>query len=164
MTTIAFATAAQLLLWTSELRGQISDGHWENSRPHDHFRPWCDAKVIVDPQNLGRDFYAPKENYNFTSPDLLTNEVVEGRMRYRLALLEQQPDAVARLGREAYHRLPESDQDWEDCADQDWKQKYIAQWTAAGLTKLTGLQPTSRELKKILTEMKAIVKMWRKRN
>lgn len=42
---IVFRTLSQLLLWKHELRGQFSDGMWENSRPYDHWRPWCDLEA-----------------------------------------------------------------------------------------------------------------------
>lgn len=159
MKTLAFATAAQLILWNTELRGQLSDGYWENARNAGgtpHWRPWCDAKAVVDPANPGRDFFAAREAYNFTAPDLL--DVVGDRMCYRLALLEQQPDAVARLDGGRSHSLPESDTDWEECVGEKYFDERRARWTAAGLTKLTALPPTRRELKKILTEMKKVIK------
>lgn len=69
---------AQKVLWEQELSGQISDGHWENSRPNDHWRSWSSAEVVIDPENVGRNFYAQRESYNFTSKDLL--DVVGERM------------------------------------------------------------------------------------
>lgn len=56
-----------------ELDGQISDGHWENARPYDHWKVWCDAKVrVATPgEPVGRNFSAIKQDYNFTSPKLL---------------------------------------------------------------------------------------------
>jgi hypothetical protein len=78
MATIAFRNQDQAILFDAELSGQISDGHWENSGPRDHWKPWCRAGVIVDPANLGRDFWAQKDNYNFKNRDLL--EVVGKRM------------------------------------------------------------------------------------
>lgn len=79
--TLAFRNSAQAALFQYELAGQISDGYWENSRPFDHWKPWCNAHVIVDPANLGKDFYAGRESYNFTSKDLL--DVVSERMIYK---------------------------------------------------------------------------------
>jgi len=63
-----------------ELDGQISDGHWENSSPQDHWVPWCNARVVVaqDGQQVGRNFYARRDTYNFTNVDLL--RVVGKRM------------------------------------------------------------------------------------
>ena len=67
---LAFRNAIQAKLW-EELDGQISDGYWENARPYNHWRVWCRATVIVDPVNVGRNFYAEKDNYNFNSSELL---------------------------------------------------------------------------------------------
>ena len=84
MSTLAFRSNSQVALFKYELRGQISDGHWENSRPNDHYKPWCTCEVIVDPVNLGKDFYAQRESYNFSSKELL--EVVGERMLYKARL------------------------------------------------------------------------------
>jgi len=69
---------AQKLLWDEELSGQISDGMWENTRPFNHYKSWCWAEVIVDPSNVGRNFYAMKDNYNFASTFML--ECIGDRM------------------------------------------------------------------------------------
>ena len=61
-----------------ELDGQLSDGFWENAKPYDHYKPWCEAKVVVDPTNVGRNFWAQKKNYNFSAKALL--DVVGLRM------------------------------------------------------------------------------------
>lgn len=61
-----------------ELDGQLSDGFWENTTPHDHWRQWCAAKVVVNPERVGRNFYAQKSNYNLSSKQLL--DVVGLRM------------------------------------------------------------------------------------
>lgn len=71
MNTLNFRTADQKVLFDCELRGQLSDGYWENAAPHDHWRPWCKAETAIDPDNLGRSFYTRKDNYNFASRDLL---------------------------------------------------------------------------------------------
>lgn len=78
MGTLRVRNLAQKVLWENELSGQISDGQWENATPHNHWEPWCRATVVVDPDNVGRDFYARRESYNFSAPDLLS--VVGERM------------------------------------------------------------------------------------
>lgn len=75
---LAFRNEVQKSLFEIELQGQISDGMWENATPHDHYKPWCNATVIVDPTNVGRGFGARRDYYGFSSPRLL--EVVGGRM------------------------------------------------------------------------------------
>ena len=76
--TIRVNNQAQKWLLENELKGQISDGKWENSGPQDHWQPWSNAKVVVDPQNPGRNFPAQKDNYQLNSKDLL--DVVGDRM------------------------------------------------------------------------------------
>jgi hypothetical protein len=61
-----------------EIDGQLSDGFWENARPYGHWKVWCNAKVVVNPENVGRNFYADKTNYNLTAKELL--DVVGLRM------------------------------------------------------------------------------------
>lgn len=84
--TLAVRNAAQRALFEHELKGQLSDGNWENAKPYDHWEPWCAADVVVDPDNLGRDFYAQRSSYDFGGKRLLS--VVGDRMlRYaRFAL------------------------------------------------------------------------------
>lgn len=69
---------AQKVLLENELFGQISDGMWENTSPNDHWEVWSECKVVVDENNLGRNFYARKDNYNLNSSSLL--EIVGDRM------------------------------------------------------------------------------------
>lgn len=84
--TLAFPTHLMAVLFSAEISGQISDGHWENAVPHNHWKPWCDAEVIVDRDNPGRDFYAGRDKYDLLSPKFL--QVCEPRMLVlgRLAL------------------------------------------------------------------------------
>ncbi len=73
---IRFANAAQATLFECELKGQISDGYWENSRPYDHWKIMRDAKVThafhADPDGavVGKNF-RPKRKYNFNSKSLV---------------------------------------------------------------------------------------------
>lgn len=76
--TLAFRNEVQMALFDIELCGQISDGHWENANPREHWVVWCDASTVVDPTNVGRSFYAARDYYGFSSPVLLN--AVEGRM------------------------------------------------------------------------------------
>ena len=43
---IGFANQAQVILYMCELCGQISDGHWENSKPYDHWKIPCVAGCV----------------------------------------------------------------------------------------------------------------------
>lgn len=41
---IYFRTYTQVALWECEIKGQISDGMWENSNPSAHWKFWCDLE------------------------------------------------------------------------------------------------------------------------
>lgn len=56
-------------LLEQELRGQISDGLWENSSYDDDWRALGDADIIVDPKNTGSNF-SFRKTYGFTSKAL----------------------------------------------------------------------------------------------
>jgi hypothetical protein len=72
-------TIDQLVLWKNELTGQLSDGKWENARPHNHCKEWCDCTVEVDPVQQGTSWWPHKTNYNFLDPMLL--DILAERMR-----------------------------------------------------------------------------------
>lgn len=80
---IRFANAAQAIIFECELLGQISDGYWENSRPHDHWLDFSDVKVThafhadTDGAVIGKNFHTSRK-YNFSDPGLL--EIVGQRM------------------------------------------------------------------------------------
>jgi hypothetical protein len=44
---ILFSSPSQAALFEHELKGQFSDGMWENSRPYDHWEFWCGLSVGV---------------------------------------------------------------------------------------------------------------------
>jgi len=81
--TIRFANHAQAILMECELKGQISDGFWENSGPRDHWRIMCKANIThahdADTTGavIGKNFH-PKRKYGFDNKGLL--DVVGNRM------------------------------------------------------------------------------------
>lgn len=70
-------TKEAVVLWKHEVTGQISDGAWENARPLEHWKFWCDAEVIMD-GSIGHEGYPMKSNYNLNT--LIRNKVVRERM------------------------------------------------------------------------------------
>jgi len=70
-TVLKLRTQDQVTIFNDEICGQLSDGHWENSRPHDHWKVWCNATVEVDPNVQGRNFYASRK-YNLLAKELLS--------------------------------------------------------------------------------------------
>lgn len=75
--TITFRTAAQAAIFEHEITGQISDGHWENSRGT-CWEVWSSAEVAVGP-NVGRNFWVKRDTFNLNAKALL--DVVSERMR-----------------------------------------------------------------------------------
>lgn len=74
---LTFRNHQQVALWKLELVGQLSDGNWENSAPHDHWEPWSKCAVGVG-SAVGRNFYVKRDSYQFADPALL--EVCGTRM------------------------------------------------------------------------------------
>jgi hypothetical protein len=67
--TLAVENRAQAALYEWEMKGQMSDGQWENSTPHGHWRTPNEAQVVVRPEKVGRNFYTERA-YNFANRDL----------------------------------------------------------------------------------------------
>jgi len=78
MSEIYFENLSQAIIFEAELKGQISDGFWENSRPYNHYVTPCDTEVFVDKESPGSHFDGPVKNYNFSSSELL--EYIAHRM------------------------------------------------------------------------------------
>lgn len=87
--TITFETITQAAIFEHELKGQISDGHWENDAGS-NYETWCDAQVMVSNNEdcLGRDFWVSK-NLGFSSKTLF--DIVGDRMCHygRMALIAE---------------------------------------------------------------------------
>jgi hypothetical protein len=85
------ANLEQKLIFLNELRGQLSDGYWEGSKPRNHWVPWSslnwntvqiplDGKVGVS----GDLRHTDKNNYDFASAELY--KYVGIRMRMLVAI------------------------------------------------------------------------------
>ena len=76
--TVGFRNKNQVVLFEKELKGQISDGHWENSRPFGHWEIPCSAVAYVaaNDSEIGRNF--DSRHYNFADTEL--REIVGNRM------------------------------------------------------------------------------------
>jgi len=79
---INFRNERQVTLYECELKGQISDGHWENARPYGHWKIMCNAEARVG-EPLGPNFW-PRRRYNFAAKDLI--DVVGHRMLFQVKL------------------------------------------------------------------------------
>lgn len=79
MDIIVWENERQAALWTYELSGQVSDGHWENSRPYNHWERPCYAKVIVGDLITPGPNWIHNRGYNFADKELVG--VVGDRMK-----------------------------------------------------------------------------------
>lgn len=77
--TLTFKTLDQAVLFEGEIKGQLSDGAWQNSRPYDHQKSWCEADISVG-SDVGRNFWAQKDNYGLTGSSFLA--IVGPRIRF----------------------------------------------------------------------------------
>ena len=87
MKKLVFANQQQVILWNKEMRGQVSDGMWENSTPHGHWVEITNVNATADsnPDKQGCFGFTPQRRYNFANTQLL--DIVGGR-----ALEEVQKD------------------------------------------------------------------------
>lgn len=89
--TFYVANRSQAAIFEMEMKGQMSDGYWENSSPQGHWKTPCTAKTVVRPDSVGRNFETRRQ-YNFGSRSLF--DCVGDRMiRYGQAVLAF-PDAA----------------------------------------------------------------------
>lgn len=88
MPTLFLRNIEQVALFKFELSGQISDGHWENAGPREHWKDWCRCKVELVPEGMqpGRNFWPRRERYGLTSSQLLS--VVGGRMIMQVRMVQ----------------------------------------------------------------------------
>jgi hypothetical protein len=99
--TIYLPTLSAVALWKEEITGQLSDGMWENARPHEHWRFWSDLEAVHSPDRCevvtDRPWACTKASYKLTA----LVPIVGDRM---LAVGQKAQGAIAILnGREIEH-------------------------------------------------------------
>lgn len=160
MNTLVVASIEEKILYIHEIRGQLSDGNWENTRPHEHWRPWCDVSwqsCVVDPKNVGPEFFAPKDNYRLT--DLI--QYIGDRMLFYLNLYAWSPDTILAYLDDGVGSLPDTIYYWKlyqqkALAGDAWYAKAVSSWEQYGITqelveKATNSPVyTEKDLRKIL--------------
>lgn len=110
MSKLTVRNMAQKIAFMCEMKGQISDGQWENSRPHDHYKSWMlDWEDVEVGDDVGRDFWVEKDNYNFTNSNLL--DVVGSRLLLKIKLAMLYHDVMPLLQYD-HCVIPETPQDF----------------------------------------------------
>lgn len=126
-------------LWDAEVTGQLSDGTWENARPHDHWKFWCDLEseevgsvhecdVVLNPE---RRYAVRKNAYDIIGLmdckfDGSDEYILRGRMlkHGRLALAGAPVESI----RAAEH-MPDTYEEWRRAKDSnEWKFDFIAHY------------------------------------
>lgn len=101
--TMVLPTHSATALWVHEIKEQLSDGHWENSTPRNHYSFWCSLTVTVEPwcePKVVTDGYALRTNYNLRALfDLGKDCSFRYDIRDRMVRLGRLALASARLGR-----------------------------------------------------------------
>ena len=119
---------AQKALVQEHILSQIREGSLSNARPGGHQKDWVDAKVIVDPTNVGRNFVPMKANYQLAklSNSRVGNEMISsvnrtsGNTNYGTASLTKDLEELQTIFRTPRERrtVQQVEQDtrsrWED--------------------------------------------------
>lgn len=103
MNLLVVRNVAQKALFEEELQGQLSDGYWENTKPHDHWEPWCRCTVLVD-ENVGRNFdwYKGKRYDRRTGRDYPVSRPLKSNYNFANSmLLEAVGDRMLEIARKA---------------------------------------------------------------
>lgn len=174
---IVFATLNQALAFKVEMSGQLSDGNWENSRPHDHWKNMCDAEIgfSADPNQQGCYGFSPMRKYNFADKELI--EVVGERCRNTVVLYNMYPK-LKTDNHWDYSFLTESasvEQVKSELSNIEkyWREKHKRAFKAIGMTAkqapaifeaMIAQAYTLKDLRKELKEMSKIVNTSRYHN
>jgi len=83
MSIIIWKKLSHAVLFLYELRGQLSDGYWENSRPNNHWK-WVSLATVQQDQTCDKEFdiispiFYINRKYNFNNKQLI--DIVGERM------------------------------------------------------------------------------------
>jgi len=75
---IFLPTYGAIALWDHEIMGQISDGYWENTKPHNHWEFWGNLKTKKGKPEVQSTGWASKKNYAIANSSLIS--IVGDRM------------------------------------------------------------------------------------
>lgn len=98
---------AQKIIFCCEMRGQISDGKWENLKPTNHWIDWMlpwENVVVTAGAFFGRNFHAPYDKYNFSDGKLL--KLVGHRIMFKIKFYFMYPEAAEHIYSTDHWLLP----------------------------------------------------------
>lgn len=160
MNIIKLANQNQALLFELELKGQISDGYWENASPSGHWILPCKAEVQIDPVEQGINFWT-RRAYNFASAQLL--KYIGNRMQQYILLAKKFPS----LSRETLRNSDFGEWIWTHKVGEimpEWQRKFLDEMSiVCGVHNhkemqalLTSLDPNTYPMKELRKDLKAI--------
>lgn len=153
---IYLPTPTALALWSSEIRGQLSDGMWENSTPWEHWVFWSKMTPELGAPKVEADQRPVKDSYNFAAliPIVGDRMVKSGRM----AAAGGTPEDArhAEYMPETYEEFMRNKEtgSWE----QDYIKKYMEPITPELAKKYYATKYDMKDLKRDLMSIKAAMK------
>jgi len=138
--TIFLANVAQAALFEHELKGQFSDGYWENARPNDHWKFWNELDVKVCPTgqeprvetwcpwNIKKHSYGISNLYEYVGDRMLAI----GRLARATLVAGPSWDTFPHGDfRGAAEDMPSTLEEWRQCkATGKWKYDFVARYMA----------------------------------
>lgn len=94
VTTLYLENASQAAIFAFEIRGQISDGHWENSRPMNHWKWVCAIDFNINEQ-FNPSYGGPKhKTYDVMG---LIRKMISGKKDWEWGIRVYQKAKLARV-------------------------------------------------------------------
>lgn len=126
--TITLKTAAAASLFQHEIKGQMSDGRWENTRPYDHWRWWSNLNVVAGDVNVvtSDQFYlCRKAGYGLNA----LVKYVGDRMAAVIRLSRAVGRVLTEVEASAAAYMPETPEAWMSShITGQWKYDFIAKY------------------------------------
>lgn len=121
---IYLPTYSAIAVWEWEITGQLSDGAWENARPHDHWEYWSHLyPKLGRPENASLE-YPRKTSYRLNDPELLSivgdRMANFGRFGKAIQMNVKEADYLGSSVDSIIEDLPrEKPEDWKDYKKQE---------------------------------------------
>jgi len=110
--TLTVSNLAQKVIFLYEMEGQLSDGKWENTVPHNHWKQWMlKSDQILVGEAVGTERMGHSRSYNMADRELLS--IVGKRVRFKVALVLHDPKFLGLLEHDHWC-LPDSPEDFEN--------------------------------------------------
>jgi len=145
---IFLPTWSALALWDHEITGQLSDGAWENSTPHNHWEFWSDLESKHGAPEVKGGGYARRTGYNLNVLIEYVGERMLNLGRFGKAVARKLNDNE-RYGAEY---LPEKEEDLASI--KGYQQEYIKKLRKGDIKKFYATQYSQTDLNNDLKYIK----------